>query len=95
MKKIHIFILAIVMIVVLIVVSILKENNALDEAKEWATENGYVIRESDTHRTNIGTPFYYLNKGQLIVELDVIDRAGGYHKVWMRTGTFSNDFIQE
>lgn len=95
MKNIHIFIVAIVMIVVVITITIFKENNALDEAKEWATENGYVIKESDTHRTSIGTPFYYLNKGQLIVEMNTIDRAGGHHKVWMRTGTFSNDFIQE
>lgn len=95
MKNKHIFLLAILMIVVLVTIAILKNNSAIDEAKEWATENGYVIRESDTHMTQIGTPFYYLNKGELIVEMDVIDRAGGYHKVWMRTGTFSNDFIHE
>lgn len=95
MKRTHIFLLAILMIVVLVTIAILKNNRAIDEAKEWATENGYVIRQSNTHMTSIGTPFYYLNKGQLIVEMDLIDRAGGYHKVWMRTGTFSNDFIQE
>lgn len=95
MKKIHIFLLAILMIIVLIAISIMKQNNATDEAKEWATENGYIIRESNTHMTSIDTPFYYLGKGHLIVEMNVIDRAGGHHKVWMRTGTFSNDFIQE
>lgn len=95
MKNKNIFILATIMIIVLALISILKQNSAIDEAKEWATENGYVIKKSDTHITSINTPFYYLNKGQLIVEMDVIDRVGGYHKIWMRTGTFSNDFIQK
>ncbi len=95
MKKKHIFILALVMIIVLVAISILKNDSAIYEAKEWATENGYVIKEIDTHMTSIGTPFFYINKGQLIVEMYVVDRVGVYHKVWMRTGTFSNDFIQE
>jgi hypothetical protein len=43
----------------------------------------------------MGTPFFYVGKGQIIVEMNVLDRAGSYHKIWMRTGTFNNDFIQE
>lgn len=95
MKNKHIFLLAILIIVVLVAISILKNDSAIYEAKEWATENGYVIKEIDTHITPIGTPFFYLNKGQLIVEMYVVDRIGVYHKFWMRTGAFSNDFIQE
>ena len=95
MKKIHIFILAIIMILVIVGVSIIKQDSALEEAKEWATNNGYVIKQYDTHQTIMDTPFFYVGKGQIIVEMDVVDRAGGYHKIWMRTGTFNNDFIQE
>ena len=95
MKRFHIFILAIIMIIAIIGISILKQDTALSEAKEWATNNGYVIKQYDTHYSSIGTPFFYVNKGQIVIEMDIIDRAGGYHKVWMRTGTFNNDFIQE
>ena len=83
------------MIIVMIGFSILKQDSALSEAKEWATDNGYIIKQYDTHYTSVDTPFFYVNKGQIVIEMDLMDRAGGYHKIWMRTGTFSNDFIEE
>jgi hypothetical protein len=83
------------MILLIVGVSIIKQDSALEEAKEWATNNGYVIKQYDTHQTIMGTPFFYVGKGQIIVEMNVLDRAGSYHKIWMRTGTFNNDFIQE
>ncbi len=95
MKKINILLLALLMIAAFISIRAIKENNAADEAREWAAENGYAIMETTTHMTSIGTPFYYLGKGQLILEMDVADRAGASHKAWMRTGTLSNDFINQ
>lgn len=74
--------------------SILKKDSALSEAKEWATDNGYIIKKYDTHYTSVDTPFSYVNEGKIVIEMDLMDRAGGYHKIWMRAGTFSNDFIE-
>lgn len=67
----------------------------ISESREWATRNGYIIENVQTHQSTFQTPFYYNNKGYVIIEMDAIDRFGGHHKIWIRGGLFGNDYIYE
>jgi glucan phosphoethanolaminetransferase (alkaline phosphatase superfamily) len=62
------------------------------EIKSWAKNNNLNVVNIQTHVTAIGTPFYYVNKGSFIFEVDVITKSGKPEKWWIRTGVFSNDY---
>lgn len=61
------------------------------EIKQWATEKGMEVKNIDMHVTPIGTPFYYVNKGSHIYEVDMTNGE----KWWVRTGLFGNDYEKE
>jgi hypothetical protein len=50
------------------------------------------IEHIESHMTTFDTPFYYVNKGNWIFEVDVITSDGNKEKWWIRTGIFGNDY---
>ncbi len=62
------------------------------EIKTWANNNNLDIVKIQIHWTVIGTPFFYVNKGCFIFEVDVATKSGNPEKWWIRTGVFSNDY---
>lgn len=61
------------------------------EVYEWAKENKMQVEKIETHMTTFNTPFYYLNKGSYIYEVDMTNGE----KWWVRTGVFSNDYEKD
>lgn len=62
-----------------------------EEVYQWAKEKGFQVKSIEVHMTQIGTPFYYLNKGSYIYEVDLTNGE----KWWCRTGIFSNDWEKD
>jgi len=88
MKTILIILLIILVCGVIINWSI--ESNK-KEIIDWATKNNMEVKSIDTHMTIIGTPFYYLNRGQYIYEVDMMNGE----KWWVRSGIFGNDYEKD
>ena len=62
-----------------------------EDIKEWANENNMMVRNIEPHFTTIDTPFYILNKGSYIFEVDMTNGE----KWWVRTGLFGNDYEKQ
>lgn len=60
-------------------------------SESGAKENGMEVKEIDLHITQIGTPFYYVNNGSHIYEVDMTNGE----KWWVRTSIFGNDYEKQ
>ena len=88
LSKIIIVILILVFLICITFINIENNENKIDK---WATNNGYVIQSKEMHLTIIGTPFYYLNKGQYIYEVKLTNGDTW----WVRTDIFGNDYEKQ
>lgn len=85
-------ILGIIVLIILIVVIIgYSVDSGKKEVYQWAKEKGVEVKSIEVHMTQIGTPFYYLNKGTYIYEVDLTNGE----KWWCRTGLFNNDWEKD
>ena len=82
----------IILAVIIIAVVVFSHQSQEDSVKEWAKEQNYQIEHIESHMTTFDTPFYYVNKGNWIFEVDVITSDGNKEKWWVRTGIFGNDY---
>lgn len=84
---------ACVIIVLLVIVGIvfgIRSEQTEDSIKKWAAEKHYVVVKTEMHMTIIGTPFYYLNKGEYIYEI-VLDNGDVW---WLRAGIFGDEYVK-
>jgi len=88
MIKVFIFI---VIIAVIFLFTAMSVNGDEKEIRQWAKENGMEVKEIDMHITSIDSPFYYVNKGSFIYEVDMTNGE----KWWVRTGIFGNDYEKQ
>lgn len=62
-----------------------------EEVYKWAEKNNMQVKDIEVYLTQINTPFYFLNKGCYIYEVDMTNGE----KWWVRTGLFSNDYEKD
>ena len=89
MKSALIFIIGALIVFGIVWMSISSYENQI---REWAKSKQLDVVKIQNHVTPIGTPFYYVNRGCFIFEVDVKTKSGESEKWWVRTGVFSNDY---
>lgn len=63
---------------------------------DWAKSKGYKVEKVESHMTSIGTPFFYVHKGNYIFEVWVIASDGKREHWWIRkNGLFSDDYEKD
>lgn len=83
-----------IVIAIIVVVGFLISNGIESDKQEinkWANSKNLEVKNIDVHFTIINTPFYYLNKGSRIYEVDMSNNE----KWWIRTGVFSWDYEKD
>ncbi len=91
MKTLLIIIGIIVLVIVVAVITNYSIESYKEDIKEWANEKNMTVQNIDVHFTTIDTPFYLINKGSYIFEVDMTNGE----KWWVRTGLFSNDYEKQ
>jgi hypothetical protein len=71
--------------VALMVVFFFVHRSNEQEARSWAESKGKVLR-SDTHWTPVGTPYYWVPKGGMIYEFEILLPSGKKETWFVRTG---------
>lgn len=83
--------LMVLILVIAIVIVLAGMKSGEDEVRSWADKNGHAIKSIETHMTIFGSPFFYLNDGSYIYEVDMVNGD----KWWVRTSLFGNDYIKD
>lgn len=96
MRKINPY-LVFVLIPIAICAALLINANHFDnqqkEIHEWVADHNYTLVDEDWQFTNIGSPFYYVHKGEYIWKLNVKDSINKSRVVWVRTSSwYGNDY---
>lgn len=82
--------IALVIIIAAVITNYSIESNK-EEIKEWAVKNGLDVKNIEVHFTTIDTPFFYINKGSYIYEVEMTNGE----KWWVRTSIFGNDYEKQ
>lgn len=88
MKKLF---LAITLVAILLVMTYCSKR---DESIKWCSDHEYDYVSYNMHYTCIGTPFFYLNKGQTIHETRYKTASGKSRTLWVRTGWWYDTIIE-
>ena len=91
MKTILITVGIILLVAIVGVITNYSIDSNKEDIKEWAIEKGLEIKNIEVHFTQFDTPFYYVNKGSYIYEVDMTNGE----KWWVRTSMFGNDYEKQ
>lgn len=70
-------------------------DNKKQEINEWAKKNNYRIEKSEWQMTPFNSPFYYVNDGEYVWKVNVVDSLNNPHVWWVRTSIFGNDYEEQ
>ena len=91
MKTITIILIGIVLLFIFSMINYAVINSQESDIKEYFIKNNKEVKTIDHRITTIGSPFYYVNKGQHIFKVELTDGEVW----WVRTGMFSNDYEKD
>ena len=91
MKTITIILIGIVLLFVLGMINHYAINSHESDIRKHFTEKNQEVKTCEYQFTTIGSPFYYVNKGQHIFKVELTDGEVW----WVRTGMFSNDYEKD
>jgi len=84
-------IIAVVVVIFLCVISNQMENADKEKINTWAVDHSLKVSKIDTHLTTFGTPFFYVNRGHRIYEVDMTNGD----KWWVRTSILGADYEKD
>ena len=91
MKTITIILFVIVILFVIGIINYYAINSHEDDIRKHFTEQNQEVKTCEYQFTIIGSPFFYVNKGQYIFKVELTDGEVW----WVRTSVFSNDYEKD
>lgn len=91
MKTLYLILIGIVILSVLLFINSSVINSNMNDIKEHFTKENKEVKNIDYQYTIIGSPFFYVNKGQHIFKVELTNNEVW----WVRTGVFTDDYEKD
>lgn len=91
MKTLYLILIGIAILVVIVCINTSVINSNMHDIREHFTKENKEVKNIDYQYTTIGSPFYYVNKGEHIFKVELTNDETW----WVRTGVFTDDYEKD